>query len=388
MKINFCLEKILEEHKDMGRGVIKRICARTSLERHQVAAILNNTAKYVSLQTLAGICKYLVERHRVDPALLPGLLFEIEPEEFSALLASRQHIEIILGMRTEPHADPGGHPPTAVVDERPRRYGLRRQWVMAADSYLHGVLLHELAGLRREGHQEKIPQFMEQQLVAAFDRQRTAEELAKDTQQLYANFEQVPGDKALVALGSVKSNILVEQIVARAFHAQPFASEDNAAKPQKRHCPIFLRYRDDDPAPPSCHGGTQLARGQASPQPGIYYETADGHWECCPSDEHHDVAIVLYVYHLTLGRLEMVLGGFSGRATLCLASSFRHLTDKLWPPVYSRDDKLIGAFLVRFDFDGTSRPADDEQPLDWATYPTKSEVIRLDESVIARRMEG
>lgn len=374
MKISFRLAELLEERQDLGRGVIKRICSRTSLERHQVAAILNNNAKYVSLQTLAGICKYLVERHHVDPAQLPGLLFRIEPEEFSALLASRPHLEIALGIRTESAAEAG---------EEAGRRGPRRQWVMAADSYLHGVLLHELAGLRREGLQAPV-QFMEQRLVPAFDAQWETAQVLREAQAFYDGFKQVRGDKAMVALGSVKSNIAVEMVFARAFGAEPFVSQDDVAQPQMRSCPIFFRYRDDDPAPPSCHGGLRLARGHEVSQPGIYYETADGQWQCCPSDEEHDVALVFYVYHLTLGRLEMVMGGFSGHGTLCLAAGLRHLTDRLWPPVYSRDDLMLGAFLVRFRL---HEPGAEAAPAGDEPYsPAETEVIRLDEAVVARRL--
>ena len=57
MKISFRLQELLREHHDLERGVIKRIAEATSLERHQVAAVLSNKARYVSLDTLAGVCQ-------------------------------------------------------------------------------------------------------------------------------------------------------------------------------------------------------------------------------------------------------------------------------------------------------------------------------------------
>ena len=66
--------------------------------------------------------------------------------------------------------------------------------------------------------------------------------------------------------------------------------------------------------------GSDYLRGQNSTRPGIYYETAGGAWECCPWDEKtHDAAFVFYIHRESQGRMEMALGGFSGRATRLLA---------------------------------------------------------------------
>ena len=98
---------------------------------------------------------------------------------------------------------------------------------------------------------------------------------------VYKTFSEAAGDKALVCLGSNKSNPVVEALVAASFGSEPFISQDTIATATKRSCPIFLRYRDNDPQFPSCFGGTRLAKNQASNKPGIYYEKADGGWGCC-----------------------------------------------------------------------------------------------------------
>ena len=77
----------------------------------------------------------------------------------------------------------------------------------------------------------------------------------------------------MICLGSIKSNPVAELILAEAFGCEPFQSADELEHAHERACPIFLRYRADDPHPPSCSGGLRLSRHQDSPSPGLYYET-------------------------------------------------------------------------------------------------------------------
>ena len=385
MKISFRLAELLQQHHDLGRGTIKRICDHTPLERHKVAALLNNQAKYVSLETMAALCDYLIERHHVDQAQLPGLLFRIEPEEFSALVANRKYLEICIGMRTESKADAEA---LQKKSKNGRQGGLgqgpRRRWVMASDSYLHGIFLHELYGL---GHQRlpTQPRFMEQRLVSAFGVELGLPDARLEGQKVYDHFKEMGGDRGLLCLGSVRSNVVVETLVAENFGAPPFVSQDRVTRPTQRSCPIFFRYRDDDFQPPSCHGGVELAESEKTSEPGIYFETPGGSWSRCLSNEQEDAALVFYVYRVPEARLEIVMGGFSGRATLCLALELRGLMGRLWPPSYDTAGLKVGAFIVRFEF-ANGKPRDPNAARRMYE-PSRTEVIPLAEEVLKRRLE-
>jgi len=385
MKISFRLKELLEKHHDLERGIIKRISEATSLERHQVAAVLSNRVKYVSMDTLAAVCQYLIERHRIDRADLPGKLFRIEPERFSALVANRKFVELCVGMWAERKKKKPVRPDEHhTTDTSPLRNGRgpKRRWVMASDSYLQGILLHELFGLGNESH----PEFLEQRLVSAFTREVGLDDIRDEAESVYRDFCARAEDRGLICLGSVKSNVAIEAVIAEAFGAEPFASQDGVKRLKDRSCPFFLRYRDDDAQPPSCHGGLELARSKPSVQPGIYYETANG-WTCCPSSTEEDAALVFYVYHVPLARLEMVMGGFSGRATHCLASSLRGITGKLWPPTYDTSELQVGAFVIRFKFANSAAQPDDDSDTEWMYRPLKTEVVALEEKVLKQKLE-
>ena len=383
MKISFRLKELLEKHHDLERGIIKRISNATSLERHQVAAVLNNKAKYVSMDTLAAVCEYLIEHHHVNRADLPGKLFRFEPERFSTLVANRKFVELCIGMWTE-RKRPGKTASQSTATTGAEKNGRvpRRRWVMASDSYLQGILLHELFGLGNESH----PEFVEQRLVSAFTGEVGLEEVKQEAESVYDEFRRRLEDRGLICLGSVKSNVVIEAVVAGAFGAEPFTSQDGVRRLKDRSCPFFLRYRDDDLQPPSCHGGRQLARSKESVQPGIYYEAANG-WTCCPSNKNQDAALVFYAYHVPLARLEMVMGGFSGRATHCLASNLRSITGRLWPPTYDTNELQVGAFVVRFEFGDSAARPEDPSDTEWMYRPSTTEVISLERKVLARKLE-
>lgn len=362
MKISFRLKELLEERQDDGRGIITRICEHTSLERHKVAALLANKVQYVSLETLASVCDYLIEKHRIPQDQLPGLLFGIDASKFWTLLTDRNYVEIAVGVRRD-----------ETLSEK--------RWVMAADSYLHGILLHELFGI---GH-EKQPDFLEQKLVPGSHPGSVAEateDALRHAEAAYQEFHSIKGDRALVCLGSMKSNVLMERVVAEAFKANSFGSEDNVKSPAQRSCPFFFRYRQNDPKPSSCCGGEVLAQNVSSKEPGIYYARTPDHWELIPTDETNDAALVMYTYQPNRRVVEMVLAGFSSTATLCLGDVLRKHPDQLWPPKLSRGDVEIGVFLVHFVL--PKRQIEDiKSDVLYVPTPVRTDIISLEADVLS-----
>jgi hypothetical protein len=261
-------------------GTIKAICEYTGLDRHQVAALLKNEVKYIPLDALSKLCAYLIERGFAKADELPGRLFGVEPEHFWELIARRRRLELCLGVR------------------RGDSNTLDDAWVVASDSVLLGELLNgatTLGGTRQLAPSTSVsgdttetpapvdrpqPEYLQQSLVWS-PGQAALDECQAMANSVYQSFSEAAGDKALVCLGSNKSNPVVETLVAYTFGCEPFISQDNSASASKRSCPLFLRYRDDDPHFTSCFGGTRLSKNQATTKPGIYYEKPDGSWDVC-----------------------------------------------------------------------------------------------------------
>ena len=366
MEITFRLQQILEERGDQERGVIKRISQQASLERHQVAALFHNRVKYVSLESLAAVCNFLVRHYHIDPAQLPGMLFGLERGGFWSLLAERHYLELCLGMRRRPDL-------------------AERAWVMASDSLLQGTLLHEVSGTSIGGEENgangarPTPRALEQRLVSSPDESVDIERTQEEAKKVCKEFAEKTGDRALVCLGSQKCNPVVEMILAEAFRAEPFQS---ITRLRDAKVPFLFRYRRQDPDPPSCCGGRQIKPAQPMKRAGIYYETAQGEWPCCPCNSREDAALVFYRFHRTAARLHMVLAGFSGRATRCLASVLEGQSTEFWPPGYATSELQVGAFIVQLKF----KPSKDR-----STGPARhdsADVIPISPEVLKRRLEG
>lgn len=385
MRYSFRLAELVGHMPDPRKrpGTIKEIVEHTGLDRHQVAALLKNEVKYIPLKALSRLCDYLVERGYVQADQLPGALFSVEPENFWELLARRRRLELCVGVR---RADPGDWPEGA--------------WVVASDSVLLGELLNGVSTLGGTRHHRIAtpdglgsrgpstaphPEHLKQTLVWS-PGQGTREEVIERAKEVYDDFSKSGSDKALVAMGSIKSNPVVELMFAEAFGCEPFKSQDDVATPKKRLCPFFLRFRDHDPHPDSCSGGLRLAKSTASEEPGLYYETAKGEWAHCSWDApEHDAALVFYVHRESQGRLEMALSGFSGRATRQLAKTLAARAEDFWPPVYEGHGMQIGAFIVQYTFPPQTEPQTDD--LLRTDIVANTKIIPIDGKVIERRME-
>jgi hypothetical protein len=383
MRYSFRLAEVVGHVPDPRKrpGTIKAICDYTMLDRHQVAALLKNEVKYIPLDALSKLCDYLIEKGFATAEELPGRLFAVEPEHFWELLARRRRLELCLGVR---RGEPGD-----TLDDA---------WVVASDSVLLGELLNgvtSLGGTSRfkrtpevgaptEATADPHPEQLHQSLVFSPGQSSFADyvELARS---VYDGFCSAAGDKALICLGSNKSNPVVELLLAEAFGATPFETQDTLPVASKRNCPIFIRYRSHDPQTPSCCGGNELSKSEKANIPGIYYEKSDGTWDVCPWEANkQDAAMVFYIHRESQGRLEMMLGGYSGRATRLLARMLARRGEEFWPPVYSGHGIQIGAFVVKFKLQNQQ----DNDPKSLLTdLAAESEIIRLSPDVIEKRMQ-
>ena len=97
-------------------------------DRHQVASLLKNEAKYIPLDALSKLCDYLIDHGYATADQLPGALFSVNAENFWELLARRGEIEIVVGVRRIPD-----NPDNATV--------------VASDAVLFGELLSGVSTL-------------------------------------------------------------------------------------------------------------------------------------------------------------------------------------------------------------------------------------------------
>jgi hypothetical protein len=129
----------------------------------------------------------------------------------------------------------------------------------------------------------------------------------------------------------------------------------------------------------------RLSKKESSDQPGLYYEQEDGTWAFAGgATRGQDAALVFYIYRESLGQLEMVLSGFSGRATRLLARSLARSADNFWPPVIQESSLQVGAFIIQFE---ASSETDDPEDILRTDILANSKVIPIPQSVIARRLE-
>ena len=233
MQYSFRLAELLGHIPDPRKrpGTIKSIVEYTGLDRHQVAALLKNEIKYIPLKALSRLCDYLIEHGHATADQLPGALFAVEPENFWELLARRRRLEMCIGVRRD------------FTAENPEV-----SFVVASDSVLMGELLNGVTTLggtaklkKSEFNREIIPQpeHLKQSLVWS-PGQASDEEVTQRATSVYGEFSESKGDKALLGIGSTKSNPVVEIMLARCFNCEPFVSQDNVEKGVKRSVPFFF----------------------------------------------------------------------------------------------------------------------------------------------------
>lgn len=379
MRYAFRLAELLGHTPDRRKrpGTIKSIVEHTGLDRHQVASLLKNEAKYIPLEALSRLCDYLIDNGYATAEQLPGALFAVNAENFWELLARRGDIEIVVGVR---QGEGESSPENAMV--------------VASDSVLVGELLNGVStlggaakhhGSGGEADDAKprdvpMPDRIQQTLTWSPGHVSLGDARARATD-VFESFVNAQGDRGLVCIGSVKSNPVVELVFADAFGCTPFVTEDDVDDVSARSCPFFLRYRDSDPKPDGASAGTRLSKNLDAPEPGFYFEKEDGTWEYA-GGKGRDTALVFYLFREALGRLDMVLSGFSGRATRLLSKTLAIRGEEFWPPVYEEDGIQIGAYFVQYD-NTDAKPSRDD-----LLYNTggAAQIMPLSRKAIARRI--
>ncbi len=381
MQYSFRLSELLGHVPDPRRrpGTIKAIVEYTGLDRHQVAALLKNEVKYIPIKALSRLCDYLIEHGHAEASQLPGALFAVEPENFWELLARRRRLELCVGVRRDVEADSS-----------------EVSYVVASDSVLLGELLNGVTTLGGSArHRKEVfpgtdssevphPEHLKQLLVWS-PGQAADSEVVDQAQQAYKTFHESKSDKAIIGLGSTKSNPVTEIIMANAFNCDPFVSQDDVATPQDRLVPFFMRYRDNDPHPASCMSGIQLSKNMDSKVPGIYYEDEKGKWQLAKGGtDKDDCAFLFYVHRESLGRLEMVMGGFSGKATRLLARTLAGEAEDFWPPTVTTQGIQCGGFIVKY---GIGPPEKGPVNILRTELTATTRVVRIGEAALLRCLE-
>ena len=177
---------------------------------------------------------------------------------------------------------------------------------------------------------------------------------------------------------------MCDMVVARGFqNAKEFTSEDQG---EDRSCPFVMIYRDSDPHPPSCWGSARRLQEDKRPKPGIWFEREPNRWELASwTESSDDVAIVYYRYEKGPQNLAMMLGGFSGRSTRCLADMLRTgAADEFWPPAVDTNKLSLGVFIVKFGF--RQRRKNESIHVRSHDRRNRTEVISLTREVLERRI--
>lgn len=292
------------------------------------------------------------------------------------MLARRSRLEICVGVRRPPDNESAD---TA--------------WIVASDSVLAGEVLNgvstlggtakAISGKKTVGKEMPHIEHLRQTLVWS-PGTMSPEQVQSRSQGVYDDFSEMGGDKAMVCIGSVKSNPTVELVLANAFGCDPFVSQDDVKTASERACPFFLRYREHDPHPPACSAGKRLSKTQNADEPGLYYEQADGTWAFAGgATRGRDAALVFYIFRESLGRLEMVLSGFSGRATRLLARTLAYRAEDFWPPIFHENYLQVGAYLVQYEASEESEDTLDILSTDTMANAT---VIPLPTEAISKRL--
>ncbi len=330
MKIEIRLSKVLRDYGLDRNGLITWIATETGEQRGSIAKFLDDGFKNPSLATIGKLCDFL-RREGVPPELLPYCLFGVRPSGVWAACAQKPRIVLYLGEYNE------------VDRPRPRYWVAKRD--SAAANEISRILLEShdesddesIDAGRPQDHDSKrpIPVILEEYVPFRFlaDGATTLDDAAfqgdvSRSKNMLAELKK--REQAVVLIGSMRVNYLVEHFMADLFKCEPFQADTGGHK-----IPIYMMHREDDVNAPSCFGGADPPSGiSGKARPGIYYRGPDNKWNACPSMyKEEDVGIAVTAYNPGDASIAIAVFGYSGRATFGMKRYLREWGHRcLLPP--------------------------------------------------------
>ena len=367
MKTEIRLRAVLRHHGlSCKHGVVQRIAEATGLHRHTVSKMWRGDGD-VSVRALEKLCSWL-EEHGVPPSVLPQTLLGSRPSElWRALSAS--------GTEGTVHVYVGEYQET----ERSRPVML---WVSRRDMTVAGEVVRVLStpsdtgGAHPKVLIDYVPFRYSPRHTADRPKMISRERLEGDiarAKRIYDTMEKEARNAVLV--GSQQANFLVEMFTARLFGVKAFESPKRKAR-----VPFYLAYRGSDKAIPSCFGGLgPPPGGKGSADPGIYYMGQRGEWIYCPwKSREQDAGVVMTLYERAVGRVVVVMFGFSGMGTEALGRRIVEDADPFWEPYLKIRDREIGVYVCTFKMkeDDLTDAGKVVRPRDFHVTPLEEKILR------------
>lgn len=332
MQVEIQLRKLLQRYGLDKHGVTQAMADDVGVHRHTIGKLYRGQVTNPSLKVLGSVCGWL-HRHGVPADMLPQALFGLRPAMLREAILQPGEITLFVGDR------PGTPPEKAL------------RWISQRDALVMAKVVQFLSNPQDVGEQLHAIRIKYVHFGFGWDRGVTKpEELEKAVRQAKGIFDRMQKNgpqSSCVLIGSQRVNHLVEFVIAdtfrgcRAFHA-PRSGAQGA--------PIYLKYREDDRALPSCFGGHKYPPGcKCKDGPGIYYIDKDEKWVSCPwKGKESDAGVVIVVREPSTTSLMLALFGFSGRGTEAVGEQLLRQPDSFWPLVQVKG-KDAGIFICRVD---------------------------------------
>ena len=362
MEIFFQLEKILKRHDLEKQVTAVQLATYLDVHRQTVAKLLSGEARVINLDVVSRLCRWLLDQG-VPQEELPAGLFGMVPSELWKAVAGKQRTSLCLGQYHEMLEDP---------------VGPARLWISRRDADVANAILKRLYPLRGAAGASTLGfSYIPFRFRTTPDgrRQRFLTEDAPAAKRVFREMQEQKADTASILLGSAEVNYLVEIFMANLWGIRPFQRSD-----EKRRAPVYVLFRHSWSGMTSCFGGLEPPPGlEGKGEPGIYYLGPRGQWNLCPwKPDKEDAALVILVNDPAASAIDLVLAGYTGRATAAMEECFVGETKPFWPPYCQIDGRQIGVYICRLLVDG--HKSQDPEPY----RVRKFQVIRLDEAVIKR----
>lgn len=331
MQIEIHLKKLLTEIAKDERGIIQELATYTGVHRHTIEALLHNRAPNPSLRVLGQICDWLQE-HGIPSESLPHALFGRGPQQLWEACTRRGAVTLYLGQTPQP--SPSLQDPF---------------WISGRDTALAFKLIQALSDPAITGRRgtaistKYVPYYfpLDSQHCLASQPQFSAD--VAQARQTYHELKRTSG--ASILIGAVKTNYLVEYLVAELFGCLPFQTPSDTVRP-----PMYMQYRETDRKVPSCMAGTRPPAGfNGDARPGFYYLASDCTWQAAPWSD--DTGLVLVSYDLGTQEFLLAACGFRGRTTMALAEPLTQTSGRFWPETECVRGRRVGIYLCGFSFE-------------------------------------